>query len=114
MELEPDREAVLAWAVREGVTNVIRHSRARHVSVHVTATAGGCRVEVTDDGVGPGAGGGGGGNGLGGLEQRARDVGGTLEAGPLPGGGFRLAVWVPVTPPTERPAGAVTVPAARR
>jgi two-component system sensor histidine kinase DesK len=114
VQLEPDREAVLAWAVREGVTNVIRHSRARNVSVHVTATAGGSRVEVTDDGVGPGAGGGGGGNGLAGLEQRARDVGGSLEAGALPGGGFRLAVWVPEGPPAERPAGAAAPQAARR
>jgi two-component system sensor histidine kinase DesK len=124
VQFEPDREAVLAWAVREGVTNVIRHSRARNVSVHVTATAGGSRVEVTDDGVGPGAAGGGGGgvgggvggggNGLAGLEQRARDVGGSLEAGALPGGGFRLATWVPAGPPTERPAGAAAPEAARQ
>lgn len=114
LELEPDREAVLAWTVREGVTNVIRHSRAQNVSVRVTSTAGGGRVEVKDDGVGSGEGSGGGGNGLAGLAQRARDVGGTLEAGAVPGGGFRLAVWVPAAPRPERPLGAAAVPAARR
>ena len=52
-------EAVLAWAVREGATNVIRHSGASHCQVRVR---GGCRakVEVVDDGEGPGLGGRGG------------------------------------------------------
>jgi two-component system, NarL family, sensor histidine kinase DesK len=93
--LDPDAEAVLAWAVREGVTNVIRHSHAHSCTLRVMAGAGDARVEVTDDGSGPAAVNGHAGSGLAGLEQRARDLGGTVEAGALPGGGFRLAVRVP-------------------
>jgi two-component system sensor histidine kinase DesK len=93
--IEPGAEAVLAWAVREGVTNVIRHSHADNCTLRVTAGAAGAAVEVTDDGAGPAAMNGHAGSGLAGLEQRARDVGGKVEAGALPGGGFRLAVTVP-------------------
>ena len=54
--LDPPVEAVLAWAVREGATNVIRHSRARHCTLQVTASLTDAGVEVIDDGVGTGAG----------------------------------------------------------
>ena len=47
-ELDPEVEAVLAWAVREGATNVIRHSGARDATIAVTATG----LEITDDGRG--------------------------------------------------------------
>lgn len=93
--LEPDSEAVLAWAVREGVTNVIRHSHARRVTLRVIASDRAAGIEVTDDGVGPAAVNGHLGSGLAGLEQRARDVGGTFQAGALPEGGFRVAVSIP-------------------
>ena len=53
--LDPDVEAVLAWAVREGATNVIRHSGARHCHVTVKAGLADAAVEVVDDGGGPGA-----------------------------------------------------------
>ena len=43
---------MLAWAVREGATNVIRHSGARHCTVKVSAPLGGAEVEVLDDGGG--------------------------------------------------------------
>ena len=48
--LDPDVEAVLAWAVREGATNVIRHSGARHCHVTVKAGLADAAVEVVDDG----------------------------------------------------------------
>ena len=170
--LDPPVEAVLAWTVREGATNVIRHSHARHCTLRMTASLTDAGVEVIDDGVGDGAGasragagvgvgdgmgdggdvGGGGGAGVGGgagmgagvgndagmgngagvdighgagvgtetrvragaanglgagnasgghglagLAERARLVNGTLEAGALAGGGYRLAVTIPVT-----------------
>lgn len=79
-----------AWAVREGVTNVIRHSGATRCEVEVDATG----VVVRDDGTGPG--GVGNGSGLEGLRQRARLVGATVTTGPAQGGhGFELAVRVP-------------------
>lgn len=102
--LDPDVEAVLAWAVREGATNVIRHSGARHCRVTVRAGLGDAEVEVVDDG-GPavieaaqGPTRDGGGHGIAGLAERAERVRGRLEAGRLDsGGGFRLAVTVPRT-----------------
>jgi two-component system, NarL family, sensor histidine kinase DesK len=45
-------DAVLAWTVREGVTNVIRHSRARHCTVRVTRSDRCVSAEVADDGRG--------------------------------------------------------------
>lgn len=76
---------LFGWVVREGVTNVVRHSRARHCWITVTPTS----VEVLDDGRGPR---GGAGNGLGGIRERARAVGATVESGAGPEGGFRLYV----------------------
>lgn len=96
----PEVETVLAWAVREGTTNVIRHSRARHCSIRVHARLTDAGVEIVDDGVSDGDGDGSdtGGTGLIGLEERVRRRDGRLEAGRRPGGGYRLAVDVPVTP----------------
>ena len=107
VELDPDVEAVLAWAVREGATNVIRHSGASHCSVTIRAGVGDAAVEVVDDGsgvdgglltadAGDAADGDGGGNGLAGLRERAASVRGRIDAGAAPGGGYRLAVSVPV------------------
>jgi two-component system sensor histidine kinase DesK len=90
--LDPDAESVLAWAVREGATNAIRHSGARHAAITVRDGV----LEIADDGRGappadPG------GYGLTGLRERAQSVGGTVEAGAGPDGGFRLRVRVPAT-----------------
>jgi two-component system sensor histidine kinase DesK len=103
--LDPDVEAVLAWAVREGATNVIRHSGARRCQVRVRAGLADAAVEVVDDGGGDAAGAvgtaaagdGHGGHGNAGLSERAEQLRGRIEAGRLPGGGgFRLAVSIPV------------------
>ena len=53
--LDPAVEAVLAWAVREGATNVIRHSGARHCTLRITASLTDAGAEVIDDGVGAAA-----------------------------------------------------------
>jgi two-component system sensor histidine kinase DesK len=95
VSLDPAVEAVLAWAVREGATNVIRHSGARHCTVRITASLTDAGVEVIDDGEGN-DGNGSRGHGIDGLAERARLVDGTLSAGVLAGGGYRLAVTVPV------------------
>lgn len=63
---------LFAWTIREGVTNVVRHSGARHCRVRVSAN----QVEVRDDGVGPGESRPG--NGLTGLRERAAQAGATL------------------------------------
>ena len=75
--------------------NVSRHSGA--ASARVTLRYGDeLTVEVVDDGVGgvPTAG-----NGITGMRERATSLGGALEAGPAPGGGFRVAARLPVTEP---------------
>jgi two-component system, NarL family, sensor histidine kinase DesK len=99
VELPADAEAVLAWAVREGATNALRHAGARHVRIAVQADGERARVEVLDDGGGAGAGtavNGDAGTGLAGLAERAARVRGRMDAGPARGGGFRLAVDVPL------------------
>lgn len=96
VQLDPGVEAVLAWAVREGATNVIRHSGARHCTMRVDATLRDAAVEVVDDGGGPVSSNGDGGHGLEGLAERAKRLNGRVEAGSRPEGGFRLAVTVPV------------------
>jgi two-component system sensor histidine kinase DesK len=94
-------DAVLAWTVREGVTNVIRHSNARRCTVSVTRLEEVASVEITDDGRGPvlapmpdatGKSG----SGLAGLAERATAHGGSCEAGCRAGGGFRLFVSLPL------------------
>jgi two-component system, NarL family, sensor histidine kinase DesK len=92
--LDPEAESVLAWAVREGATNVIRHSGARNATITIIPAGVGAEVEITDDGGGAN-GANGVGHGLDGLLERARSVGGGLEAGADPEGGFRLRVTVP-------------------
>ena len=54
VSLDPAVEAVLAWAVREGATNVIRHSGARHCTMKISASLTDATVEVIDDGRGAG------------------------------------------------------------
>jgi two-component system sensor histidine kinase DesK len=105
--LAPEVEAVLAWAVREGVTNVVRHSAARRCRVTVARRHDEVVARIDDDGPGTAGGGDGGdgggllaaevhrGNGLDGMAERAARVGGELRAGPGPEGGFRLEVRVP-------------------
>jgi signal transduction histidine kinase len=83
--------------VQEGLTNVLRHSTARHASVRIGQDEGAMLVEVLDDGRGkPAAGTGGGGHGLLGMQERTAALGGTCEAGPLPGGGWRVLARIPI------------------
>ena len=90
--ITPQTEEVLAWAVREGVTNVIRHSSASRCSIRVERENGHIILDVVDDGTG---GRDSAGNGLRGVAERAAGIGGALEAGPLPHEGFRMRVTVP-------------------
>jgi two-component system sensor histidine kinase DesK len=80
---------LFAWAVREGITNVVRHSGASWCGVRLSATG----VEVRDDGRGPGPAAGG--TGLAGLRERAAAAGGRLDTGTSPEGGFLLRIVVP-------------------
>jgi two-component system sensor histidine kinase DesK len=111
--LPPSIETVLAWAVREGVTNVVRHSRARQCAIRVARAGGQASAEVTDDGVGTPPDQAGthldSSNGLQGLAERAARQGGRLESGRMATGGFHLHVTVPLNdehqPPDLLPTG---------
>lgn len=86
--------------IQEGLTNVLRHGGPiAHVDIRRSAAE--LRIEIRDDGrppqsppASPGSG-----HGLTGIRERAALFDGTVEAAPMPGGGFRLAVGLPVGPP---------------
>jgi two-component system, NarL family, sensor histidine kinase DesK len=100
-EVPSDLRELYAWVVREGVTNVIRHSRARRCTISLSGTG----ITIADDGVGP-VGGRHDGNGLNGLRERATAVGAlVLTRVPEPHG-FELGVTTPSTaqpPPGDGP-----------
>ncbi|MFF8591061.1 sensor histidine kinase [Streptomyces sp. NPDC015220] len=94
-----ESESALAWALREAVTNVVRHSGASRCTVDLvrrqTLDGPFCELCVEDNG--PGTSGKGPGNGLTGLTERLEKAGGMLEAGRVKRG-FRLVARVPLTP----------------
>jgi two-component system sensor histidine kinase DesK len=95
VDLPGEVEEVLAWTIREGTTNVLRHSGASTARIVVAGGVSSAAVEVIDDGrssavADPT------GRGLAGLRERAARVGGSVEAGPASGGGYRLRVEVPL------------------
>jgi signal transduction histidine kinase len=81
--------------VQESLTNVVRHAGASRATVAVAADGDALVVEVTDDGTGAPASGNGARQGIVGMRERARALGGTLEAGPRPEGGFRVSARLP-------------------
>jgi signal transduction histidine kinase len=80
--------------VQEGLTNALKHARARQAEVRVRYGDGHVEVTVSDDGHGVGSGEGGG-HGLVGMRERVSVYGGELEAGPRAGGGYRLRARLP-------------------
>jgi two-component system, NarL family, sensor histidine kinase DesK len=89
-DVPSEQRELFAWAVREAVTNVIRHSGARHCAITVTPGM----LDIVDDGCGAGEADVSG-SGLAGLHQRATQVGAVLATGPGDDGvGFRLRVEV--------------------
>jgi signal transduction histidine kinase len=98
---EPDRAEPLPAAVdlagyrviQEGLTNVIRHASATHAAVAVDLGRDELVITVDDDGVG---GNGSDGVGLTGIRERVRLLGGAVDAGRGPLGGFRLLARIPI------------------
>ncbi|MET3807608.1 two-component system sensor histidine kinase DesK [Nakamurella sp. UYEF19] len=96
-DVDPAARELFGYVVREAVTNVVRHSGA----TRCTVTVGVDYIEIVDDGKGSNPTGQcgaasnrdeptDGGSGLRGLCVRVREAGGTLDAGPLPRGGFSV------------------------
>jgi two-component system sensor histidine kinase DesK len=84
--VDSDLRSLFGWALREGITNVIRHSKATQCWVELTPRS----LTVRDNGSGvPGDGTG---NGLAGLRERAHDAGAQLTAAGSDDGGFVLTI----------------------
>jgi signal transduction histidine kinase len=81
--------------VQEGLTNALKHARARCADVEVEYATDQIRIEVRDDGRGPAVGDGLG-HGLVGIGERTKIYGGDMSAGRSPGGGFVLRARLPL------------------
>ncbi|HUQ55025.1 sensor histidine kinase [Lentzea sp.] len=86
--VRPELQGVFGYVLREAITNVLRHAAATRCSVRLGDTW----LEVRDDGRGAGVGIPG--TGLRGLTERLAPHGGTVQAGPLAEGGYRLRAEV--------------------
>jgi len=92
--------------IQESLTNVARHAGPASASVRLAYEPGGLGIEVSDNGRAAAAGGQaaavsgtappGAGTGIAGMRERAAAVGGRLEAGPRPGGGFAVTARLPL------------------
>ncbi|MEU7120125.1 sensor histidine kinase [Streptomyces zaomyceticus] len=82
--------------VQEALTNVVRHSGSRTARVRIGYGSGHLALTVDDDGPATGTEAGGSGNGLAGMRERAAALGGTIEAGARPDGGFRVHAVLPL------------------
>jgi signal transduction histidine kinase len=80
--------------VQEALTNTLKHAHASRVDVALRYRDDTLDVEVRDDGSGSGDGHGDG-RGLIGMRERVGVFGGSLDAGPAPGGGFAIAARFP-------------------
>jgi signal transduction histidine kinase len=99
--LPTDVGAAAYRIVQESLTNVLRHADADAATVVVRAADARLEVEVVDRGGGgpPGPDG----SGIHGMRERATALGGTLDAGPASGGGFRVRAVLPLSPATTEP-----------
>ena len=94
------QEGVLSMAVREAVTNVVRHAQARTCCLRLEQRNGSCRLEIEDDGRGGSQNEG---NGLRGMRERVEMLGGTLTRDSQ--SGTRLTITVPLKEVAPKPEG---------
>ncbi len=95
-ELRPSVEAAIYRIAQESITNAVQHARhATHISVSVAGNDDSVHLTVHDDGdtslTGPISSG----YGLVGMAERAKLLGGTLDAGPSPGRGWTVNAVLP-------------------
>lgn len=96
--LPPGTDLAAFRIVQEALTNVVRHSGSRTARVRIAYAPGRLGLRIDDEGPATASDAGGGGNGLVGMRERAAALGGTIEAGPRPDGGFRVLADLPVQP----------------
>jgi signal transduction histidine kinase len=93
--LPPAVDVTAFRIVQESLTNVMRHASAAHAEVAVVHAPDHLEIAIVDDGRGAAAGASPG-HGITGMRERAEMIGGRLEAGPRPGGGFRVRATLPL------------------
>ncbi|MFC5750488.1 sensor histidine kinase [Actinomadura rugatobispora] len=96
-DLPPEVRSVLAWVIREGATNVIKHSEAGRCAVTIAPYGDSVVLEMSNDGARPSRRAPG--SGLAGLAERVEVLGGTLTAGHRDRDGFLLRAVVPIGEP---------------
>lgn len=87
-------ETMLALCVREAMTNIIKHSRAKRCAVKLETKDHAFGIHIADDGVG--LAGHGGGNGLPSIMERMKTLGGSSAIDPLPQGGTKVSLKLPL------------------
>lgn len=104
VDVPAEQRSIASWVVREGTTNVLRHSSARNCTIALRRDGAALVAEIFDDGAQQGADAAAPfGNGLAGLAERVSAAGGALTAGPASvGTGFLLRAVLPLP---ERPEG---------
>ena len=93
-------DIALFGIAREATTNIVRHAHAKKASIVLESDGAKATLTVQDDGDGSMGAADGvpstGGHGIDGMKERAKLLGGTLDAGPLPSGGFHVHASIPV------------------
>lgn len=103
--LPPGADLAAFRIIQEALTNVVRHSGSRTAEIRVAYAPGLLDLRIDDAGPATGGDAGGSGNGLVGMRERAAALGGTIEAGPRPDGGFRVRSTLPLNPHGLEPHG---------
>ncbi|MEK4848542.1 sensor histidine kinase [Paenibacillus sp. FSL H7-0756] len=93
-------QSILSLCIKEGITNIVKHSRADQCRISIVMTPGEVQITLEDNGIGVEASGSGGaerrdGNGMKGMGERLALIDGSLTLAPGPGGGSRLTVVTP-------------------
>jgi signal transduction histidine kinase len=93
----PDQYRTCVYrAVQEALTNCVRHSNARRIEVALLGQTENLHITIKDDGVGIEAGRIRVGLGLRGIEERVKELGGTMDISSEPGAGTTLAIVLPL------------------
>ena len=94
-DLSPGRALAAFRILQEALTNTLKHAPSAGVRATLLRTAAELRIEVADDGSAAASAGSAAGYGLVGMRERVALYGGTLDAGPGEGGGFRVVARLP-------------------
>jgi signal transduction histidine kinase len=101
VRLDPGVELAAYRIVQEALTNARRHARGAAIDVELHYGDEALCLWIRDNGPGPPAEAAAAGHGLSGMRERAAAVGGELNTGPAPGGGFLVQASLPASTTTE-------------